>query len=194
MNLLQISGNKLLIIRTAKSELIKSIIIVISCSLLLVGCSNTETNSNLISARVKRVISGQTLEISAIASDNASQTTKVRIIGIDAPDLKQSPWGAAAKQRLTELVADETIQLELEELNTDSFDRLLAHIWHNGTSIGEQLVKEGYVLADTKYPHKYSQDFVNAREYARLLGYGIWNPQQPLRQTPSQFRSQYSPS
>ncbi|WP_216595626.1 thermonuclease family protein [Myxosarcina sp. GI1] len=175
-------------------DILKRVFLIIIFSTLLLSCSLKPTNSNLISAKVERIVSGQTLEVVAIAPENSSQTTKVRIIGIDAPDLRQSPWGAAAKQRLTELIADETVQLELEERNTDSFDRLLAHVWHNNISVGEQLVKEGYVLANTSYSHKYSQRFLNAREYARLLGYGIWNPQQPLRQTPSQFRSQYSPS
>lgn len=160
---------------------------------MLFGCSVSETNSNLIAAKVERVVSGQALEISAIAIKN-NKITKVRIIGIDAPDLKQSPWGAAAKQRLTELVSGKTILLETPSQTTDKFDRLLAHVWHNKTSIGEVLVKEGYVLANAKYPHKYSQRFLNAREYARLLGYGIWNPEQPMRLTPSQFRSQNSSS
>ena len=196
----------------------KRVFILIIFSILLFGCGGAETSPNLISAKVERVVSGQTLEISAItlteanaskppsgvcayallppkaiALENAERVTKVRIIGIDAPDLRQSPWGEAAKQRLGELLGRDYIQLETETPTTDSYDRLLAHVWHNGTLISEQLVREGYVLADTKYSHKYSQRLLNAREYARLLGYGIWNPEQPMRQTPSQFR-QASPS
>lgn len=165
----------------------KHILVLISCALLLLGCGDAETNSELISAKVERVVSGQTIEISAISLEN-TEITKVRIIGIDAPDLRQSPWGEAAKQRLQDLVGRDFIQLETETETTDSYDRLLAHVWHNGTLISEQLVKEGYVLANTKYSHKYSQRLLNAREYARLLGYGIWNPEQPMRKTPSQFR------
>ncbi|NEO50538.1 MAG: thermonuclease family protein, partial [Moorea sp. SIO4A3] len=29
-----------------------------------------------------------------------------------------------------------------------------------------------------------------AQEYARIMGYGIWNPDQPLRLTPAEFRRQ----
>ncbi|MGV2828601.1 thermonuclease family protein [Myxosarcina sp. GI1(2024)] len=186
--------NGLLDLNSTETKLFKRIITIVCCSLLLSGCGVAETNPNLISARVERVVSGQTLEIDAIAADNTYKTTRVRIIGIDAPDLRQYPWGTAAKQRLAELVGRDSIQLETETQTADSFDRLLAHVWHNKTLISEQLIEEGYVLADTKYPHKYSQRLLNAREYARLLGYGIWNPKQPLRRTPSQFRARSSSS
>ncbi len=156
------------------------------CTLLLCSCSASKIELPASTAKVERVVSGQTLEVSF--PDSAS-LIKVRIIGIDAPDLRQSPWGQAAKKRLAAL-RKQSIQLELETETPDSFDRLLAHVWHNKSLVSEQLIKEGFVLANTKYPHKYSQRLLDAREYARLMGYGIWNPQQPMRQTAHQFRSQ----
>ena len=164
------------------------------CLILLLGCSTSEVRKQAIpvgiaslhAAKVERIVSGQTLEVSL---PNSESPTKVRIIGIDAPDLRQSPWGKAALERLA-LLSEQSIQLESETETPDSFDRLLAHVWHNKSLVSEQLIKEGFVLANTKYPHKYSQRLLDAQEYARLMGYGIWNPQQPMRQTPHQFRSQ----
>ncbi len=156
------------------------------CLTFLLSCSASEIKFKTVTAKVERIVSGQTLEVSIPNSDSYA---KVRIIGIDAPDLRQSPWGKAAKERLTEL-DKQPIKLELEIETPDSFDRLLAHVWHNKSLVSEQLIKEGFVLANTKYPHKYSQPLLDAQEYARIMGYGIWNPQQPMRQTPHQFRSQ----
>ncbi len=156
------------------------------CLMFLLSCSISDNRNSTIAAKVERIISGQTLEVSIPNSDSYA---KVRIIGIDAPDLRQSPWGKAAKERLTEL-DKQPIKLELEIETPDSFDRLLAHVWHNESLVSEELIKEGFVLANTKYPHKYSQPLLDAQEYARIMGYGIWNPQQPMRQTPHQFRSQ----
>lgn len=169
---------------------LQRVIIFCCCLVFMFGCNARQPNLSLISAEVERVVSGQTIEI---ATAENRDFTKVRIIGIDAPDLQQSPWGQAAQQRLTELIStSKRVGLESETTTLDSFNRLLAHVWHNETLVSEQLVKEGCVLANTKYPHKYSQRLVDAQEYARLMGYGIWNPQQPLRQSPQQFRSQHT--
>ena len=158
---------------------------IVSCLVFLVGCSRN-LPGNLVSAKVTRVLSGQTVEV---VLTKTAKVTKVRITGIDAPDLRQSPWGEAAKNRLTELVIDKPIKLETDSWKSDRYNRLNAHIWQDKTLVSQKLVKEGYVLANTEYPHSYRNLLINAREYARLMGYGIWNPQQALRQTPAQFRS-----
>ena len=161
--------------------------------MLVLGCSDRSSKTSFISAKVTRVISGQTVEV--LLTDT-SEVAKVRIIGIDAPDLRQDPWGVAAKNKLTELVMAMPIELELETegdrpINEvrDRFNRLPAHIWRNKTLIGKQLVESGCVLANDRYEHSYSKLMQESQEYARALGYGIWNPKLAMRYTPSQFRS-----
>ena len=157
--------------------------------MLLFGCSD-RTQTSFVSAKVTRVISGQTVEV--LLTDT-SEVEKVRIIGINAPDLRQDPWGEAAKNKLTELVMAMPVKLELEEdrpINEvrDRFNRIPAHIWQDKTLISQQLVESGCVLAD-RYEHSYSKLMQESQEYARILGYGIWNPKLAMRYTPSQFRS-----
>ena len=166
------------------------LLIICCCLTLLFSCSDRAPVTNLISAKVTRVISGQTVEV--LLTDT-SEVAKVRIIGIDAPDLRQDPWGEAAKDRLIELVMAMPVELELEEdrpVNElrDRFNRLPAHIWQNKTLISKQLIESGCVLANDRYEHSYSKLMQESQEYARALGYGIWNPQQAMRYTPSQFR------
>ena len=166
------------------------LVIIYCCLTLLFSCSDRTPDTNFISAKVTRVLSGQTVEVSLT---DTSEVAKVRIIGIDAPDLRQDPWGEAAKNRLTELVMAMPVELELEEDRPvdelrDRFNRLPAHIWQNKTLIGKQLVKEGCVLANDRYEHSYSKLMQESQEYARALGYGIWNPDRAMRYTPSQFR------
>lgn len=172
-------------------------VVIFSCCLLLFGCQFSHPPSGL-TVRVQRIVSGQNIEV--ILSERANSSQQVRLIGISAPDLRQQPWGETAKQRLAELIGEsktrhslaQTVLLESESEEPDRFGRLPAHVWHNGTLVSEQLVKEGYVLAELEYPHKYSQRLQYAQEYARLMGYGIWNPKQPMRLTPAEFRSQHS--
>lgn len=170
-------------------------ILIFGCCLLLFGCQFPRSPSGL-TVRVQKVVSGQTIEV---VRERANSPQQIRVIGISAPDLRQHPWGAAAKQRLTELIKEggtrhslsQTVLLESEGEEQDRFGRLLAHVWHDDILVSEQLIKEGYVLAELEYSHKYSQRLQYAQEYARLMGYGIWNPKQPMRLTPAEFRSQH---
>jgi micrococcal nuclease len=163
------------------------ITVIISCFCLvwLFSCSSQSSQVNLVSGTVTKVNSGQTIEVVLTAT---SKVAKIRITGIDAPDLRQSPWGKKAQERLTELVMGLPIQLAIETSH-DRYQRLNAHIWQDKTLVSQQLVKEGCVLANTSYHHDYSKLLIDAQEYARLMGYGIWNSQEAMRHTPSQFRS-----
>lgn len=162
-------------------------LLAVCCLLLLLSCSAQPKRGKLLAATVTRVVSGQTVEVQLTG---ASEITKVRITGIDAPDLRQAPWGKAAQAKLSELVLGMPVLIESELDQRDRFNRLDAHLWQEETLISQQLVKLGSVLVNDRYPHRYSKLLMESQEYARLMGYGIWNPQQAMRQTPSQFRSQ----
>ena len=69
--------------------------LIVACGMILVSCQSS-SNVTLIKGKVTKVISGQTLEVVLPEID---RTQQVRIIGIEAPDLQQSPWGEAAKQK-----------------------------------------------------------------------------------------------
>ena len=166
------------------------------CLLWLVGCQSPNTPVGL-TAKVQRVISGQTLEV-LLPSKQTPLIERVRLIGINAPDLQQKPWGVAAKNKLEELVSKsngqqlvlQSVLLESEVQEKDRFGRILAYVWHDGNLVNEQLVTQGYVLADLNSSNgKYSQRLIRGQEYARLKGYGIWNPKQPMRLTPKEFRA-----
>jgi micrococcal nuclease len=153
---------------------------------------------NGITVQVQRVVSGHTLDV-LNPTQQPALIERVRLIGVEAPDLKQQPWGEAAKNRLEQILSKVTSQqlaldavfLEPDVQEKDSSGRWLAYVWHNGVLLNEQLIKQGYVLAAPRLPNrKYDSRFARAQEYARIMGYGIWNPDQPMRLTPAEFRRQ----
>jgi micrococcal nuclease len=81
------------------------------------------------------------------------------------------------------------IKIETENLLRDRYNRIQGHLWQEQTLISQQLIKSGCVLVNDRYPHSYSKLLMESQEYARLMGYGIWNPKLAMRYTPSQFRS-----
>ncbi|HBE16021.1 MAG TPA: nuclease [Cyanobacteria bacterium UBA11149] len=169
--------------------------LICSCLLLIVGCqpSNVSPGNPV---QVQRVVSGQTLEV-LNQKGGTALIARVRLIGVEAPDIKQQPWGEAAKNRIEETIGEfmgekfvfKPVFLEFDVQRQDSFGRWLAYVWYNGVLLNEKLVKEGYALAAVRSPnHKYSDRVVQAQEYARIMGYGIWNPDKPMRLTPAEFR------
>ena len=169
------------------------------CLLFLLSCQSTHAPTGVsVNVQVQRVVSGQTLDV-LNPRQPPTVIERVRLIGIEAPDLKQEPWGSAAKNRLEQMISQtvnqqfvlQPVVLERDTQEKDSAGRWLAYVWVNGVLLNEQLVKEGYVLAAPRSPNqKYDERLAHAQEYARIMGYGIWNPEQPMRLTPAEFRRQ----
>jgi micrococcal nuclease len=160
------------------------------CILLLVGCQSATTPQG-VEVKVAQVVSGQSLEVTGIG-EKSQLISRVRLVGIDAPDLQQQPWGQAAKEQLEKMIGGQPVMLEFDVQDKDSFGRSLAYVWKNGVLLNELLVAQGYVLSVPRSPnHKYDQRLSRAQESARLMGQGIWNPEKPMRLTPTEFRRQY---
>lgn len=136
---------------------------------------------------VRRVVNGQMLEAS-LANNDIGIVQRISLIGISAPLREQRPWGALVKQRLEELLKNQTVVFEFDEARKDNSDRLLVYVWFKDRLVNAQLVAEGYVLADPLPPNlKYAKELSSAQLEARLLEVGIWNPQNPMRTTPKDF-------
>lgn len=161
-----------------------------SCLIFLVGCQSATTPQG-VTVKVEQVVSGQTIE--AIDPQNQSALiSRVRLIGVEAPDLQQRPWGEQAKKRLEEAIDSKPVLLEFDVETKDQYDRQLAYVWQDGVLLNEQLIAEGYALFQSRSLNtKYDERLENAQEYARIMGRGIWNPEKPMRLTPSEFRERY---
>lgn len=165
-------------------------LVTLFCLIFLGGCQSTSTPQG-ITLQVQTVINGQTLEVVDPQKQTGSNV-KVQLIGVSAPDLRQRPWGEAAKERLQEMIGEKPVLLETDLELKDQFDRQLAYIWQDGKLLNEQLLREGRaIFRPRSLNSKYDQRLERAQEYARVMGLGIWNPDQPLRLPPEQFRQQY---
>ena len=103
--------------------------------------------------------------------------TRVRLFGIDAPELKQkckAPGGGdflcgrAAAAFLLEPVRDRTV--ECRGNSEDRYGRLIATCFIDGENLNAMMVGEGWALAYRDYSNKYVPQENVAREARR----GIW--------------------
>jgi micrococcal nuclease len=82
---------------------------------------------------------------------------RVRLIGIEAPDLKQHPWGAAAKDRFEQMISKITVSNSSYNLfywsqiyrRKDSSGRWLAYVWYDAVLLNEQTGSRGLCASRT---------------------------------------------
>lgn len=95
-----------------------------------------------------------------------SDGKSVRLIGIDAPEAGET-CSAQATQKLTSLIAGETIYLEKDVSETDVDGRLLRYVYVNGIFVNLELVYYGYAYAVTYPPDiAYATQLADAEEDA----------------------------
>lgn len=155
--------------------------------LLLVACATAPIPEGM-TLQVQQVLTGREFEVAGVLGQ-PEITERVRLEGIDVPDLAQQPWGNAAKTWLQQVIGNQSVLLESDVEPRDESGQRLVYLWQNGELVNEKLVAEGYALAVPHPPnHKYDQRLARAQDQARIMGLGIWNPQKPMRFMPTDFR------
>jgi micrococcal nuclease len=167
-------------------------IAICGCGLLAIaGCQQRAAivPSDAVTVQIQRVVNGQTIEW-VDRSQEPPLLQQGRLSEIDAPDLRQEPWGKAAKQRLEAIIRERDNSIEIvADPTPDRFGRKLVKLWDRGKSIDEQLIREGRVLPNYRSTDTKTLDrAIAASQYARLMGEGIWDGSNPMRLPPSEFR------
>ncbi len=120
---------------------------------------------------------------------------RVRLIGIDAPELKQDPWGRNAKKHLKKLLSesDWVVNVEFDVDQRDKYGRLLGYLWNrrSGTLINEKMIEDGYAVLYTFPPNvRYADRLIDAQKRAHARGLGIWG-NKGLTKYPAQWRKEH---
>lgn len=101
---------------------------------------------------------------------------RVRLIGIDAPELNQRPFGpqaAAALGRMIPVGAE--IQLEPDVEGRDRYGRQLAYLWSGSRMVNWRMVHDGWAVLLTHPPNvQYAETFARAERLAREGSRGLW--------------------
>jgi micrococcal nuclease len=141
---------------------------------ILIGrsvCSYGQDETFLV--KVSQVHDGDTVSVLI-----GRKREKVRLIGIDAPELGQKPWGTRAKKRLEEIVDDagRKVTLEFDVVRRDKYGRLLAYLWTaDKRLINLEMIEDGYAELFTFPPNiLHAEALRKAQRLAKMKGSGIW--------------------
>jgi micrococcal nuclease len=122
--------------------------------------------------KVARIIDGDTFECSL-----RGKRESIRLLGIDAPEMSQRPFGERAKSALARLMPVRgAVVLDLDVRERDRYGRVLAYVWNDSASmVNEELLREGFALVDIQSPNvKYAEELRAAAQSARERNAGLW--------------------
>ena len=101
---------------------------------------------------------------------------KVRLIGIDTPELAQGRIGDESRRALARLLpADAAVRLELDAAPRDRYGRTLAYVWRGDRLVNEAMVRDGWAVLYTVPPNvRYARRLERAQQEARARRAGLW--------------------
>lgn len=105
-----------------------------------------------------------------------AQTGRVRLLGIDAPELSQKPFGKQSQGALALMIpVGTTVQLEQDVQAQDRNGRLLAYVWRDGRLVNWEMVRAGWVVTLTYAPNvQYVDALRKAAKEAEKDALGLW--------------------
>ena len=100
-----------------------------------------------------------------------SGQVKVRVFGIDAPEMKQEPWGDRSREVMRGLVPRRD-PITLRVMDQDRYGRIVAKILVGDRDAGLELVRQGHAVVYRQYNNQ--PDYLQAEAEARRAKRGIW--------------------
>jgi micrococcal nuclease len=151
------------------------------CTLLLglpLGHAVHATDDPVLPGVVVGIVDGDTADIRL-----QSGMVRVRLHAVDAPERDQ-PHGAASKQALSKLVYGK--QVNVEPIEQDRYDRLVARLWLDELDVNAAMVKQGAAWVYRRYADDpaYCADEKAARDLKR----GLWALPHDQRAAPWEWR------
>ncbi len=131
---------------------------------------STTTVRNLpTTAKVKRVIDGDTIEL--------ANGQIVRYVGVNAPDNGQ-PFEEEATEANIKLTQGKTVTFEYDAYTSDRFGRVLAYAVIGGKNVSVELARQGLArvtIYEDRRKLKYQDELLKAQDDAKKSNRGIWS-------------------
>lgn len=133
-------------------------------------------NAGVVNGAVISIYDGDTITLQTEAT-----TKKIRLAGIDAPELKQ-PYGIASRDALSQDVLNQ--QVTVDTTKTDRYGRAVGKVLLNGEDVNLKQVRRGLAWVYTDYIKELSaedREFYKAAEKAANdEQLGLWRDEQPV--------------
>lgn len=140
--------------------------------LLFLLAAATPGFAQSITGRVIGVYDGDSLTLLTAEK----RQVKIRLFGIDAPELRQ-PFGARAKQHLSGLVFGKTVRAEVRDI--DRYGRTVADVIVGGVNVNQAMAAAGWAWWYVEYARKDAK-LAALEQAARTARRGLWADAKPI--------------
>src|SRR3954454_8015898 len=159
--------------KCTKKSLRHLVPLVILCAFF---CMSASVRGASLVGKVIEVNSGDTITIS-----NLNRPVRVRLLGIDAPELSQS-FGDVAQRHLNDLVFDKSVLVEYAGIAGDH--SLNGRVLLDGADVGAQMIRDGAAWVDPGNEHRLSETdrevYQRSEDAARSERRGLWQEEYPI--------------
>ena len=135
-------------------------------SLALLGVAQADT----LTGRVVKVSDGDTITVLTGRFQH-----RVRLAGIDAPEIKQ-PFGQASRKHLASMIAGKIVTVEWHK--RDKYGRIVGKIILDAMDVCLEQIRYGFAWHYKKYEGEQSDNertaYAGAEVVARSMRYGLW--------------------
>ncbi len=184
------------------------------CAILILtvsfALSAADGKSPMVPGAVTKDVDGDTLWVQADRKEmktKASDTLKIRMINIDAPEehlptpnhgvVGQGKFGQKATAQLKALVPIGT-EVEVEDHGLDKYGRTLGRVYKKSADVNMAMLSSGWAVPyiicegpkcnEDYFEEEPVEEYVEACEKAKTKGLGVFDPKDPLKEMPFEFR------
>ena len=147
---------------------------VLLCAFLCVAVA--EVNAASLFGKVIEVNSGDVITIF-----NLNRPVRVRLLGVDAPEIDQV-FGDVARKHLADLVSDKSVLVEYSGIDGDH--SVNGRVTFEGIDIGVQMIRDGAAWVDPSSQHRLSETdrevYQESEAAARRERRGLWQQENPV--------------
>ena len=127
---------------------------------------------------------GKVIEVNSgdvITIFNLNRPVRVRLLGVDAPELDQA-FGDVARKHLADLLSDKSVLVEYSGIDGDH--SVNGRVSFEGIDIGAQMIRDGAAWVDPSTQHRLSaadrEVYQQSEEAARSERRGLWQQENPV--------------
>ena len=135
-----------------------------------------DANASTLFGRVIEVNSGDVITIY-----NLNRPVRIRLLGIDAPEMDQA-FGDVARKHLSELVHDKSVLVDYSGIAADR--SLTGRVLLNNIDVGAQMIRDGAAWVDPGNQDRLSSTdrevYQLSQEAARSERRGLWQAENPV--------------
>ncbi|ABA25001.1 SNase-like nuclease (plasmid) [Trichormus variabilis ATCC 29413] len=152
--------------------------VILAAFLMLISGVPTIAQTSLPNMTVVSIGDGDTLRV----RNQQGQAITIRLACVDAPELKQTPWGQQSRTRLGQLLPlGQSVQVR--SIESDKYKRLVAEVFVSNRSVNLTMVQEGQAVLYRQYLKgcdRTKDQFLQAEANAKQQKVGFWNQSQPV--------------